>query len=183
MKIVKQIGKILLFSVILFGGVEAAQKVDKIVLAGPAATVSHPLLRMIESGALNDIANKVEFRLWNNPDQLRAMIINKEVDFVAVPTNVGSILYNKKQPIKLLNVSIWGILKILTKDEKITTVEQLKGSEVVIPWRGDMPDIVLRTIMKKKGLSKKRYQTQLCFQSHGCSTATYQTQGRQYLAS
>jgi NitT/TauT family transport system substrate-binding protein len=155
MRTFKWISKALLLSAMLLGTAEAAQKLDKIVLAGPAATVSHPLLRMIESGALNDIANKVEFKLWNNPDQLRAMIINKEVDFVAVPTNVGSILYNKKQSIKLLNVSIWGILKILTTDEKITKLEDLKGSEVLIPWRGDMPDIVLRTIMKKKGLTKK----------------------------
>jgi len=103
---------------------------------------------------LSEFADKVEFVMWKNPDQLRAMIINKEVDFVAVPTNVASILYNKKQPIELLNVSVWGILKILVRDEKIKKLEDLKGSELVVPWRGDMPDIVLRSIMKKKGLSK-----------------------------
>jgi len=45
-------------------------------------------------------------------------------------------------------------LKILVRDEKIKKLEDLKGSELVVPWRGDMPDIVLRSIMKKKGLSK-----------------------------
>jgi len=133
----------------------ASEKVDKIIIAGPAANVSHPIFRMIESGALGDVAKKVEFKLWNNPDQLRAMIINKEVDFVALPTNVGAILYNKKQPIKLLNVSIWGILHILVRDKNINSLEKLKGKSLVLPWRGDMPDIVLRTIMKKKGISKK----------------------------
>ncbi len=133
----------------------AAEKLDKIIIAGPPANVTHPVFKMIEDGALKDYADKVEFKIWNNPDQLRAMIINKEVDFVAVPTNVASILYNKKQPIKMLNVSVWGILKILVRDEKIKHLEDLKGSELVIPWRGDMPDIVLRAVMKKKELTKE----------------------------
>ena len=133
----------------------ASQKLEKIIVAGPAANVSHPIFKMIEDGALKKYADKIEFKLWKNPDQLRAMIINKEVDFVAIPTNVASILYNKKQPIKMLNVSVWGILKILVRDEKVKCLEDLKGQELVVPWRGDMPDIVLRAIMKKKGLGKE----------------------------
>ncbi len=146
--------KKIMLAALLIVAVVQAEKLDKIVIAGPAATVSHPVFRMIESGALNHIANKVEFRLWNNPDQLRAMIINKEVDFVAVPTNVGAILYNKKKPIRLLNVSIWGILQILVRDKSIDTLEKLKGQTLVVPWRGDMPDIVLQSILKKKGIAQ-----------------------------
>jgi len=145
--------KLILLCSILLSAASAAT-LDKIVIAGPAANVSHPIFRMIESGALKGIAKKVEFRLWNNPDQLRAMILNKEVDFVAVPTNVGAILYNKKQPIRLLNVSIWGILHILVRDKNIDTLEKLKGKSLVVPWRGDMPDIVLRTVMKAKKIGK-----------------------------
>ena len=147
--------KIILTVLALMMHVTAADKLDKIIIAGPPANVSHPIFKMIEEGALSAYADKVEFVMWKNPDQLRAMIINKEVDFVAVPTNVASILYNKKQPIKMLNVSVWGILKILSRDENIKHVEDLKGAELVVPWRGDMPDLVLRSIMKKKGIGKK----------------------------
>ena len=146
--------KLLLLLALLLTLTNAVEKMDKIIIAGPPANVSHPVFKMIEDGVLSEFADKVEFVMWKNPDQLRAMIINKEVDFVAVPTNVASILYNKKQPIELLNVSVWGILKILVRDEKIKKLEDLKGSELVVPWRGDMPDIVLRSIMKKKGLGK-----------------------------
>ena len=128
-------------------------KIDKLIIAGPMANVSHPIFRMMETGALDSIANEVVFKHWKNPDQLRAMILNKEVDFVAVPTNVASILYNKKQPIKLLNVSVWGILKILTRDKNVKSLADLKGKELLVPWRGDMPDIVLRAVLKKKGFS------------------------------
>jgi len=159
----------------------AAEKLDKIIIAGPPANVSDPIFKMIEDGVLKEFANKVEFKMWKNPDQLRAMIINKEVDFVAVPTNVASILYNKKQPIKMLNVSVWGILKILSRDEKVKHLEDLKGSELVVPWRGDMPDVVLRAVMKKKRIEQQRYQARLCFQPDGCRTTTDYEKGRQYL--
>ena len=149
------IGRKIVMALLISASWLLGAKLDKIVIAGPSATVSHPVFRMIENGALNDYAKKVEFRLWNNPDQLRAMIINKEVDFVAVPTNVGAILYNKKQPIRLLNVSIWGILHILVRDPKIRTLHDLKGKTLVVPWRGDMPDIVLRTVMEEENLSQK----------------------------
>ena len=147
--------KMLVLLLALLMQTTAAEKLDKIIIAGPPANVSHPVFKMIEDGSLNELAKEVEFKLWKNPDQLRAMIINKEVDFVAVPTNVASILYNKKQPVKMLNVSVWGILKILSRDENIKHLEDLKGSELVVPWRGDMPDVVLRAVMKKKGLSSK----------------------------
>lgn len=131
-----------------------SNKLKQILIAGPPANVSHPIFKMIEDGVFDDLADKVVFKMWKNPDQLRAMIINKEVDFVAVPTNVASILYNKKQPIKLLNVSVWGILKILSRDESIKSIEDLKGKELVVPWRGDMPDLVLKSILTKKGFKK-----------------------------
>ena len=71
-------------------------KQEKLVFAGPFASVSHPLIHMVNSGVFDDIAQKVEFRLWRDPDQLRAMVLNGEVDFVAVPTNVAANLYNKE---------------------------------------------------------------------------------------
>ena len=127
-------------------------KREKLVLAGPFATVSHPLIRMVQSGALHDVANKVEFKLWRDPDQLRAMILDGSVDFVAVPTNVAANLYNKDIKIQLVNVSVWGILGMLTRNKNLKTLQDFKGKEIVVPFRADMPDIVLRELIKAQGL-------------------------------
>jgi NitT/TauT family transport system substrate-binding protein len=116
------------------------QKVEKLILSGPMASVSHPLIHMIETGALNDVANKVEFKLWKSPDELRAYTLRGGADFMAVPTNVAANLYNKGVEIKLLNVSVWGILNMLTRDKT----------------NADMPDIVFEEIVKKQGLDPKK---------------------------
>jgi NitT/TauT family transport system substrate-binding protein len=132
-----------------------AQKIEKLVLSGPVASVSHPLIHMVATGALNDIAKKVEFKLWKNPDELRALTLKGGADFIAVPSNVGANLYNKGVDIKLLNISVWGILAILTRDKSLKTLQDFKGKEIGMPFRADMPDIVFEEIVKKQGLDPK----------------------------
>ena len=133
-----------------------AQKVDKIVIAGPFASVSHPVFRMIETGALDDVAKKVEFHLWKNPDELRAMVIHNDVDFVAIPTNTAAILNNKGVDIRLLNVSVWGILGMISRDENLRTLKDYKGKRIAVPFRADMPDIVFTELLKKEGIDPKK---------------------------
>ena len=133
-----------------------AEKVDKIVIAGPFASVSHPIFRMIETGALDDVAQKVEFRLWKNPDELRAMVIHNDVDFVAIPTNTAAILNNKGVDIELLNVSVWGILGMISRDDNLKRLKDYKGKKIAVPFRADMPDIVFTELLRKEGLNPKK---------------------------
>lgn len=134
----------------------ANEKIEKLVIAGPFASVSHPIMHMIETGALNDVAKNVEFKLWKNPDELRALVLNKKVQFTAVPTNVGAILYNKGVEIKLLNASVWGILGMITRDKTLKTLKDFKGKEIAMPFRADMPDIVFEQIVKAQGMDLKK---------------------------
>ncbi len=134
----------------------ANEKLEKITLGGPFASVSHPFFHMIETNALGDIAKKVEFKLWKNPDELRALVLNGDVNFMAVPTNVAANLHNKKQEIKLLNVSVWGILGMISRDKDLKSLEDFKGKEIGIPFRADMPDIVFEELLKAQGLNPKK---------------------------
>lgn len=139
-----------------FTSLSANEKVDKLVLSGPPASISHPLIHMVETGALSDVAKKVEFRLWKNPDELRAITLKKDADFTAVPTNVGAVLYNKGIDIKLINVPVWGILQMITRDKNLKTLADFKGKEIAMPFRADMPDIVFEQIAKKQGFDPKK---------------------------
>jgi len=146
----------LLVLLIVTVNVQAFEKLEKIVLSGPVASVSHPLIHMVESGALDDIAKKVEFRLWKNPDELRALTIQGGADFIAVPSNVAANLYNKGVDIKLLNISVWGILGMITRDKNLKTLADFKGKTIAMPFRADMPDIVFEEIVKAQGMDPKK---------------------------
>ena len=134
----------------------AIEKLQKIVLSGPVASVSHPLIDMVKRGALNDIANTVEFKLWKNPDELRALTLKSGADFIAIPSNVGANLYNKGVDIKLVNISVWGILAMLTRDKTKKTLADFKNEEIAMPFRADMPDILFEEIVKAQGMDPKK---------------------------
>lgn len=130
----------------------AAAKIPELLLAGPSASVSNPLIRIVDAGLLDDVAEKVTFTVWKDPDQLRALAVEGKADFVAMPSNVAANLYNRGVPLQLLNISIWGLLFIVSRDPAIRTLADLRGKELVMPFRGDMPEITFRTLADKLGL-------------------------------
>jgi NitT/TauT family transport system substrate-binding protein len=133
-----------------------SETLDKITIAGPMAVVTYPMLAMVENGKFDRIAKKVEVKIWQNPDQLRAMILSGAADFLAVPTNVAAMFYNKGADLKLLNVSVWGILFMVTRDKNLKTLADFKGKEIAMPFKGDMPDIVFSEIARRQGLDPKK---------------------------
>ena len=134
----------------------AEEKLEIITLAGPFAAVSDPLIRMQNIGALDDIAKKTEFRIWKNPDQMRALALKGDVDFIATPTNVAANLYNRGADIRLLNVSIWGVLWMVSRDKSLKTIADFKGKETAMPFRADMPDILFAKLAEESGLDPKK---------------------------
>ncbi len=148
--------KLSLIVAVIFTTNISAKKIEKLVLSGPVASVSHPLVHMVQTGALNDIAKKVEFVLWKNPDELRALTLKGRADFIAVPSNVGANLHNKGVDIRLLNISVWGILGMITRDKTLKTLADFKGKEIAMPFRADMPDILFEEIVKAQGMNPKK---------------------------
>ncbi len=130
----------------------APAKMEKLVLAGPKSSVTHPMTYIIEAGLLDHVAEEVELIIWNNPDQLRSLLAAGQVDFAAVPSNVAANFYNKGVPVRLLNISTWGILWLVSSDSQIKTIYDLKGEEISMPYRNDMPDLVFRSLALKQNL-------------------------------
>jgi len=137
-------------------GAASAAKLPRLVLAGPAASVSNPLIHMVESGALSELADSVEFVLWRDPDQLRLMALEGRADLLAMPVNVAANLYNRGAKLQLLNVSTWGILWVLSRDPAVRSLEDLRGKEIAMPFRGDMPDILFELVARRSGIDPRR---------------------------
>lgn len=140
---------------ILAGSVQAAP-LPRLVLAGPLAAVSFPLIHMAESGVLADVAEHVEFVSWRDPDQLRVLALEGGADVLAMPTNVAANLYNRGAKLELINVSTWGILWLVSRNPELRTLADLKGEEIAMPFRADMPDLLFGLISEAQGLDPRR---------------------------
>ncbi len=131
----------------------AQAKMKKLVLAGPKSSVTHPMTYIIEAGLLKDVAEEVELVIWDNPDQLRSLLAGGQAHFSAVPSYVAATFYNKGVPVKLINISTWGILWIVSSDPEVKTISDLKGEEIAMPYRNDMPDLVFQSLALKQNLN------------------------------
>lgn len=129
---------------------------DKIIVAGPSASVSHPLFHMIENNALKSIGKTIEFKQWKNPDQLKAMILNKKVDFIAAPITASSILYNKGVELQLTHLVMGGARGVLSRDKNIKSIKDLKGKTLGIPSRGGLGDSLTKILLKENGIDPKK---------------------------
>jgi len=151
-------GGLLAAAMFASGAATAAGKLERLTLSGPFAAVSFPLIHMVDSGALKDVAETVEFVPWKDPDQLRVLAIDGKgkVDFIAMPSNVAANLYNRGVKLRLINISTWGVLWLVSRDKSLKTLEDFQGKEVLMPFRADMPDIVFQTLADKAGLDPKK---------------------------
>ncbi len=139
----------------LFLGASFA-KPTKVVLAAPFAPVSYPLIKMVKDQSLSAQGVKLEIVFWKTPDQLKALIGGKQAQFFAVPSNVAATFYNKSVPVKLINISIWRAIWLVSRDPGRTTLPEFKGEKIVMPFRGNMPHIVFMAIARKYGLDPER---------------------------
>ncbi len=145
-----------LFIALLGAHVSVAEPLDKLTISGPMAVVTYPLLTMVENGKFAQLAKEVEVKIWQNPDQLRALIVGKSADVIAVPTNVAAMFYNKGIDLQLLNVSVWGILHMVSRDKNLKTLADFKGKKIAMPFKGDMPDIVFSELARQQGLDPEK---------------------------
>ena len=127
-----------------------------IVVAGPSASVSHPLFKMMQDDVFQDIGKKIKFKKWKNPDELKALILNKKVDFIAVPITAGSILYNRGADVVLTHLVMGGARGIVARDANLKTIKDLKGKTIGIGARGGLADSLLKILLKENGLDYKK---------------------------
>jgi NitT/TauT family transport system substrate-binding protein len=128
----------------------------RLIVKGPSGLPSIPLARLAQDETLRASVGDIDFSTWANPDQLRADVVAGALHLTATPTNVAATLYRRGIPLRLLNVTVWGILHLLSTNPTIEGWDDLRGQTIAVPLKGDMPDIVFRTLAKANGLDTER---------------------------
>jgi NitT/TauT family transport system substrate-binding protein len=131
----------------------AAAKLPSLTLYGPPAGPSIALAHAVASGALSAIAEKADFKVWRNPDEMRAGLTSGAMQALVLPVQVAANLYNRGLPVRLLNTMTDGLLYIVSADPTLSSVPALKGRSLAVPFRNDMPDLVMGRLLAHAGLT------------------------------
>ncbi len=141
-----------------------AEKIRVGVLNGPAAV---SIIRMMESGKLQNGEMPVEFIIRSEPSQIKSLMFREEIDFAFLPSTTAAILYNSGFSYKAVAVPLWGTMYLVGDDSTIRSVKDLRGKTISQMGRGVVPDIVLRHILKENGLDPdKDVKIDYSFPSH-----------------
>lgn len=127
--------------------VARAAALDELVLYGPPAGPSIILAEAVASGALAPLAGKVSFKVWRNPDEMRAGLTSGTMGALVLPVQVAANLYNRGMKLKLLNIMTKGLIYIVSTDTGIDGFPALKGRKLAVPFRNDMPDLVVARLL------------------------------------
>ena len=121
-------------------------------LKGPTSMGMAKLLDDAENGRT---ANTYTFTMAPSAGELTPQLIKGELDILAVPVNVASILYNQTQgAVQLLAASTLGVLYITEKGgETVTDVRSLAGKTLYATGKGATPEYALTYLLAQNGLT------------------------------
>ncbi len=134
----------------------AAAPLAELVLHGPPAGPSIVAAHAVQSGALRTVAERVSFRVWRTPDEIRAGFASGKVAAAIVPTYVAANLYNRGAGVRLVNTMTDGLLHVCAIDPGLDTLAKLAGRRIAIPYRNDMPDHLFAIVARAAGLQPER---------------------------
>ena len=124
-----------------------ARAAEPLVLWGPPATPGLLLVAAAKDPALKPFADNVEVRIWRTPDEMRAGVSSGGMKAVVVPSYVAANLHNRGLGIRLANVLTHGLLQVVAPAGTVSTLADLKGKRVVVPFKNDMPDFIFRRLL------------------------------------
>jgi len=125
------------------------KKIRIATLKGPSAM---GMVKMIDS--LNQIENSnIEISIYNEPIQVRKLMLENKVDFAVLPTTMAAILYNKGVPYQLAAIPVWGTLYLFGNDTTIKTWDDLKGKRINLMAKGMTPDVLFRHLLIKNNIN------------------------------
>ena len=135
---------------------ETTSSVEKAViniglLKGPTGMGAAMLLDADEKGTS---AADYNLTLAGAPDVLQSGLINNELDMAALPTNVAAVLNAKTEgKVQILAVNTLGVIYLMSNNEGIKTVADLKGKTILSAGKGTTTEYVLNYILSENGLN------------------------------
>ena len=140
---------------VLTGCGSAEEEKMTVRVGGMKGPTSMGLLFLKEESEAGEALENYEFTMVTAADELLPLMMKGEMDIALVPANVASVLYNKTEGgISVIDINTLGVLYMVSGDNSISKVEDLKGKTIYLTGKGTTPDYVLHYILTGNGLSE-----------------------------
>jgi len=98
-------------------------------------------VNLLEANEAGTSLNQYHWTLATAPDEASAKLLSGEADIAAVPTNMAATLYNKSEgKVVIVAVNTLGVTKLMSTDDSIKSLDDLKGKTVYGSGQGSIPE-------------------------------------------
>lgn len=124
-------------------------------LGGLKGPTSMGMVKLLDDAQQGTTENTYEFTMAGSADELTPKLLQGELDILAVPSNLGAILYNNSDgQVQMLAINTLGVIYVVEKGETtITSIEDLKGKTIYATGKGSTPEYALSFLLSQHGLS------------------------------
>ena len=112
------------------------------------------LVKLLDDAKNGLSANDYEFTMAAAADELTPKLLKGELDVLAVPANLASILYNRSEGgVRIAAINTLGVIYIVEKGgETVSSLEDLKGKTIYATGKGNTPEYALTYLLSQHGL-------------------------------
>lgn len=127
---------------------------ETVRLGGLKGPTSMGMVKLLADSEAGQTANTYDFTMAGSADELTPKILQGELDILAVPANLGSVLYNNSDgAVQFLAVNTLGVIYVVEKGgETVTDWQSLKGQTIYATGKGSTPEYALNYLLKENGL-------------------------------
>lgn len=112
------------------------------------------LVELMDKSEKGEAKGSYDFTMVTAPDEMLSKIAGGSVDVALVPANMASVLYQKtNRAISVIDINTLGVLYVVSADDSIHSIADLKGKTIYLTNKGATPDYALQFLLKANGLS------------------------------
>ncbi len=112
------------------------------------------LVHLIDLSDKGESEGNYEFTMVTDASELVALMVSGDMDIALIPANMASILYQRMEGnVKVIDINTLGVLYIVTADDSIKEVSDLKGKTINMTGKGTTPDYALQYVLTANGIS------------------------------
>lgn len=127
-------------------------------LGGLKGPTSMGMVKLLDDSEKGLTENRYDFTMAGSADELTPKFMKGEIDILAVPANLGSVLYNKSNGgARVIAINTLGILYIVEKGgNTVSSLSDLKGRTVYATGKGSTPQYTLEYLLSESGLNPEK---------------------------
>lgn len=131
----------------------AQDQVQTVRVGSMKGPTSMGLVHMMSLNEQNGTDNHYEFTMEATADMLLPLMISGDLDIALIPANVASVLYQKTEGgVCVIDINTLGVLYMVSADDTVTSMEELRGRTIYLTGKGTTPDFVLQYLLAQSGI-------------------------------